>query len=340
MESSSINPTPLTVGVIGLGVGEQHTISYGELHGVTVKAICDIDPQKLDEVGSRQNIALRYSDWRKIVNDPDIDVVSICSYDDAHAEQAITAFNNGKHVFVEKPVALNRRDAEAVLRAQQDSGKLISSNLILRQSPRFIELRAMIRRGEMGNIFYMEGDYIHDICWKIAEGWRGKMDFYSVIYGGGIHLIDLMRWMIGQEVSEVCGMGNNIRTAGTNYEYDDTIVNLLRFESGIVAKSMTTYCPKRTKFHALNVYGDLRTFINDTPDAKIFDGDQPENEHKMTAPYPGMRKGDLLPDFIAAIRGGHEPNVTAKDVFRVMDICIACWESIEFQKNVKVSYLI
>ncbi|MBI3444662.1 MAG: Gfo/Idh/MocA family oxidoreductase, partial [Magnetospirillum sp.] len=153
----------LRAGVIGLGVGEQHVIGYNNAPGVRVVSVCDIDPAKLKEVADRQDVPGRFTDWRRITEDPDIDVISIASYDDAHAEQCVSAFHHGKHVMVEKPVALNRADAEAVLRAQQDSGKLITSNLILRHVPRFRELRRRVQSGEFGDIFCIEGDYIHEI---------------------------------------------------------------------------------------------------------------------------------------------------------------------------------
>lgn len=332
--------TPLRVGIIGLGVGERHLASYQTLPDCTVTAICDIDPAKLNDVGDRFGVAARYADYRKITTDPDIDVVSICSYDDAHAEQAISAFRHDKHVMLEKPIALYRRDAELLLREQQDSGRYITSNLILRESPRFREVRDQIKAGEFGEIFAMEGDYLHEILWKITEGWRGRMDFYCTVFGGGIHLIDLMRWLIQQEVTEVAAMGNKILTAGTAYKFDDSFFSLLRFDGGALAKCLTTLGPKRTKFHALSVYGTKRTFVNDMPNAKVFDGDQPEDERPVKTPYPGMKKGDLLPEFIEAIRNGHEPEVSVTDVFRVMDVCFAIHEAAEAGRNVKVSYQI
>lgn len=330
----------LKVGIIGLGVGEQHLISYVAQPDCEVTAICDLSAERAREIGDRYGVAARHTDYRRITEDPDIDAVSICSYDDAHAEQAISALRNGKHVMVEKPVALNRRDEEEILRAQQDSGRLLTSNLILRRSPRFREVKRMAEAGEFGEIFYLEGDYIHDILWKITEGWRGRMEFYCVTYGGGIHLIDLMRWIMGREVTEVSGMGNKILTRGTGYRYDDTIVNLLRFDGGALAKTASIYGPRRTKFHALDVYGTELTFLNDMPDAKLFTGDRPEDESAMTAPYPGMAKGDHIPDFVAAIRAGREPDVTACDVFRVMDVCFAAWQSVCEQRTVRVDYVI
>lgn len=333
--------SPLRAAVIGLGVGEQHVLSYQALPGVEVVAVCDIDPVKLAEVGDRRGVARRHTtDWRAITEDPDIDIVSICSYDEAHADQAVSAFKAGKHVFIEKPVALNRKDSERILRAHLDAGTRISSNLILRASPRFAELKRQMDAGELGDIFYMEGDYVHQILWKITEGWRSRMGFYNVTYGGGIHLIDLMRWLLGREVVEVAAMGNKILTRDTPYRFPDTIVSLLKFEGDVMAKNMTTLGPQRTKFHALNVYGTRKTFINDMPNGKLFDGDQPENEHVVTTPYPGMNKGDLIPDFVAAIREGREPIVSTRDVFRVMDVCCATWDSLQQGRTLRVDYLI
>lgn len=332
--------TSLRAGVIGLGVGEQHVLAYSQSPGCSVAAICDSDPAKLNEVGDRHDIARRHTDWRRLTEDPSIDVISICSHDDGHAEQAIAAFRNGKHVMIEKPVALNRAEAERVLRAQQDSGKLITSNLILRRSPRFRALQRAIAVGEYGEIFAIEGDYLHDILWKIVQGWRGRMDFYCVTYGGGIHLIDLMRWLIGREVEEVCAMGSKILTRDTSYKFDDSIMTLLRFDGGAVGKTFTTFGPRRTKFHSLNVYGTKKTFVNDLPHAKLFAGDQPEDEVRWEEPYPAIEKGDLLPDFLDAIRSGRQPLVNAIDVFRVMDVCFASWEAVQQRRTIKVSYLI
>ena len=140
----------LRAGVVGLGIGEQHVIGYNAIDGVIVTDICDVNPDKLREVGARNNVPSLHTDYRRVTENADIDVVSIASPDDQHAEQAISAFNHGKHVMVEKPVAVTRQDAERVLRAQQDSGRLITSNLILRMSPRFKELKGWIDNGDFG----------------------------------------------------------------------------------------------------------------------------------------------------------------------------------------------
>ena len=344
-KTAEVNESVIRVGVIGLGVGEQHLIGYNMTENCEVRAICDVDEKHLKAVASRHDVAVTSVDYRTITEDPDIDAVSICSYDDFHVKQAVSAFQNGKHVLLEKPIALFRQDAEILLRAQHDSGKCLTSNLILRQSPRFRSVKNMAEAGEFGEIFAIEGDYIHDILWKITTGWRGKMKFYSTVYGGGIHLIDLMRWILNDEVTEVGGMSNKILTRDSAYRQDDTFFSLLRFSRGAMAKCLSTYGPSRTKFHALNVYGTKKTFLNDMPDAKLFSGDSPTDEERISNDtpgwgYPAVEKGDLIPNFIESIRAGREPNVSSRDVFRVMDICFAAVEAAEKGRNVPVNYLI
>lgn len=330
----------IRIGVIGLGVGERHIAGYNAIDGVEVTRICDIDPARLNAVGDRWNIDARHADYRDLLAASDLDAVSICSHDDHHVDQAVAAFAAGCHVMVEKPVALHASDLERLVRAQQDAGRLITSNLILRQSPRFIELQQDVARGVYGDVHYIEGDYLHQILWKITEGWRGKMPFYCVTYGGGIHLIDLMRWIIGEEVREVAAMAAKKLTRGTAFAYPDTMVSLLRFDSDALGKSTTSFGTRRPIMHTLNLYGTQGSFENAVPHARRFTGDRMEDLEPVETPYPAIEKGDLLPDFIAAIREGRAPKVGAQDVYRAMDICFACWESAQSGRTVPVTYTI
>lgn len=331
-----MRPDNLRVGVVGLGVGERHVAGYQAIDGVEVVAVCDIDPVRLAEVGDRRGISRRATDYRAITEADDIDAVSICSFDDAHAEQVVSAFNHGKHVMVEKPVALTQEELEAVREAHATSGRILTSNLILRAAPRFMELRDAIARGDYGEVFYLEGDYIHAILHKITEGWRGRIHTYSVIYGGGIHLIDLMRWLLQDEIVEVSGMGTDVLTRGSSYGRPDTTVNLLRFAGGALAKTTTTFGPVRPKFHALNVYGTRATFVNDLGPAHRYTGTDAANHEPIHSAYPPRDKGDHLPRFVEAIRGAGGPPVSAQDVFRVMEICLACEEAIRTRATIDV----
>ena len=85
----------LRIGIVGLGVGEAHLASYQALPDVEVRAICDIDPARLAEIGDRYDVRGRHTDWRAIIDDPATDTVSICSLDHFHAENEIRAERKG-----------------------------------------------------------------------------------------------------------------------------------------------------------------------------------------------------------------------------------------------------
>jgi len=330
----------LKIGIIGLGVGEAHLRSYQQIPNVEVVSVCDIDPARLKSIADNYNISGRYIDSKFITEDPNIDIVSICSYDNFHAEQLISCFRNGKHVMVEKPVVLFKEEAEAVVREWKDSKCKVTSNLILRESPRFKNIKNMILKKDFGEIYHIEGDYLHNILHKITDGWRGKMPFYSTVYGGGIHLIDLMRWLMNDEVKEVCAMGNNILTKNTNYKYPEIMTSLLQFNRGATGKNTSTYGPQRTKFHSLNIFGTKKSYVNHRGNGEIFSGDSENDLILDSTPYPGFLKGDLLPEFISSIRQDVDPVVTGEDIFRVMDVCFAIWESYKKKKTVEVSYVL
>ena len=331
----------IKVGVIGLGVGEAHLRSYQAIENVEVRSVCDIDPDRLKLIGDQYDIERRYLNYAHITEDPEIQVVSICSYDNYHAEQIISALRHGKHIMVEKPAVLFPSEAENVLKELEKSNLFVTSNLILRQSPRFIEIRDMVQKGLLGDIFHIEADYLHQILWKITEGWRGQMDFYCTVYGGGIHLIDLMRWIIGEEVNAVCAMGSSVAVKNTVYQWPDTISALLEWKNGATGKCTSTFAPQRTKFHSLNIYGTEKTFVNGMPNAELFSGDDPtKNVAIIKTPYPGMEKGDLLPEFIECIRQDRKPDINEIDIFRVMSICFAIWESVSKKKQVTVNNFI
>ena len=328
----------MNIGIIGLGVGEKHIAGYQNIPKCKIKAVCDIDHKKLKEVADRNGITERYHDYRKITEDPEIEVISICSYDDVHTEQAVSALENGKHVMIEKPIAVSKEQADLLVSAYQSSNRLMTSNLILRCCPRFKHIKDEIEAGNLGELFYMEGDYIHAVPEKIMEGWRGEISFYSLIFGGGVHMIDLIRWYADEEVESVCAMGSNKETRHTGYPFDDTNVLLLKFPSGLLAKVLVSLTPQHPKFHALKIYGNKATFENRLENGIIYRGNEVALQEIIEKPYPGMEKGDLLPNFIAAIREEEKLFVHAREVFNVMDICLAAQESRHTQQFVNVKY--
>ena len=207
----------LRAGVIGLGVGEEHIAGYQSHPDCAVVALCDFSDEKLRTVGAKYPGIRLSSQAGEVLQDPEIDVVSIASYDNYHYEQIVQAINYDKHIFVEKPLCLYENEA-AHIRAllEQKPSLKMSSNLILRMSPRFRLLKQMITNGEMGQLFYVEGDYNYGRFYKITDGWRGKIDYYSAVCGGGVHMVDLLLWLTRDRVVEVAAYGK----AGSTFPHD------------------------------------------------------------------------------------------------------------------------
>ncbi len=331
----------LGVGVIGLGVGAQHAEVYARRQDCELVTLCDLSPEKLAEVGPRFPVAQRTTDAAQVLADPSIQIVSIATNDDCHYRHVVEALGNGKHVFVEKPLCLNPGEFDDIKSALARHPELtLSSNLILRKSPRFIELKKLIRDGLFGEIYYVEGDYLYGRLHKILSGWRGKIDGYSVMHGGGIHLIDLLLWLLDEPVVEVMAMGNAFAARGSGFRYNDMVVSLLRFRSGVVGKVSANFGCVHPHFHALTIYGTKATYVNGAEAALLHTSRKPDAEPKrLTTAYPGTHKGDLIDSFVNAVLGGPPPEVPASDVLRAMAVSLAIDESVRRGAPVKVGEL-
>jgi predicted dehydrogenase len=323
-------------GVIGLGVGEQHAVVYGEHPAVELAALCDQDERRLEEVARAHDGVRATTSADELLDDPEIDIVSIASYDSYHHEQVMRALEHGKHVFVEKPLCQTpeqAREIHAALRARPEL--VLSSNLLLRASPRFELLKRLIDEGRFGRVYYMEGDYDYGRLWKLTEGWRGDLETYSVTLGGTIHLVDLMLWLTRDRAVTARAVGNRLTTQDTKFRFDDLVVALLELESGAVLKVAANFGCVHPHYHDVKVFGTEATFVNGLESATLWTGEGPSAE-TIDAPHPGVRKGQLIGSFVDAVTGGAPPLVTADEVFHAMAACFAIDRAAERGEAVSV----
>lgn len=331
----------LAVGVIGLGVGEQHLEAFARHRDCTIAAICDVDPAKLAEVSARRPGFRTTRNPDDVLGDPEIDVVAVASWDDAHHAQIAAALDAGKHVFAEKPLVLfeeEARDIRRRLRARPDLR--LCTNVILRRSPRFRDLKVRIGASDLGRIFYVEGDYNYGRIHKITEGWRGRIPFYSVVYGGGVHLIDLLMWLLDSRIVEVTAFGNSIASAGSGFRNHDLVAALLRFENGVVGRMTANFGCVFPHFHPVSIYGTEGTFVNGRGDALLCRSRDPQVAPEPVATaYPGVHKGDLIDSFVRSILTGTPAEVTEDDVFDTLSVCFAIEKAAHGGGTVAVDYI-
>ncbi len=331
----------LRAAVVGLGVGEKLAESLAAHPDCELVAICDFDEVKLARVAARFPSARSTVQAEAVLADPAIDLVCIASYDDHHFSQTMLALEHGKHVFVEKPFVLRESEAVAVrdaLRAQQ--GPRLSSNLILRESPRFTDLRRRIGAGDLGQIYHLEGDYKYGRLHKLLEGWRGKLEYYSVVHGGGVHIADLLMWLAGDRIVEVHAVGNAIAGEGSGFGNFDNVTSVVRFAGGATGKIGVNFGCVFPHFHSLACFGTRATFMNGTNHAQLYTSRDPERAPMIIdTDYPGTHKGDLLPGFVDAILGRGEPEVSESNVFDSLAVCFAIERSAHGGLPVKVDYI-
>jgi len=332
--------TPLNVGVIGLGVGEQHAIGFRNHADCTLAAVCDFDAGKRSLAEARYPEARFYTNADDLLENPEIDLVAIASYDDHHAAQILKAIANGKHVFAEKPLCLRPEDTAAIRSALAEHPEVrLTTNTILRMSPRFVSLREEILAGHLGHIYHIEADYNYGRLWKLAEGWRGRIPGYSVMLGGGIHMVDLVLWLTGDRCYRVRAVGNDIASRETCFTGKDLVVALLEFRSGLIAKIAVNFGCVESHFHRLTVYGTQATFENGRECAFMSRSRDPAvpREHIDTA-YPGIAKYALIPSFVDAVLGRGNAVVSETDVFAAMAVCHAIDRSVAQNRATLVDY--
>ena len=332
----------LKAAVIGYGVGAKHAAAYHSMDGVELAVMCDLDAGKRTVATAAFPDAKVVSDAAEVLNDSSIDLVSIASYDNAHHPQIVAALSTGKHVFVEKPLCLSREEAveiRALLKANPELK--LSSNFNLRTAPRFIALRKEIATGGLGRVYALEGDYLWGRVYKLKTGWRGKMPFYSIILGAGIHMVDLVCWLSGDfALDSVFAAGNRISTEQAGFEHNDFVIITMQFKSGVIAKVTGNAGSVVPHFHRVAVYGTEGTFLNElggaTRHRSLDPGNPPEPD---TREYPGREKGEIICSFVDSILKGCDPIVSSEDVFQGMSVCLAAEESMRTGKPVQVEQI-
>lgn len=338
----------LRIGVIGLGVGEAHLRAYAAHGSCHIAGLCDFDEAKLQRIRTLYPQAKLVSTQAgELLTSPEIDAVSIASYDNFHHQQVLSALEHGKHVFVEKPLCLCTQEAKDIRRALKAHPDLVmSSNLVLRRVPLFVRLKNLIQEGKFGDIFYLEGDYNYGRIEKITDGWRGKLPYYSAVLGGGIHMVDLLQWLTGDRIETVQAFANRITTRSTGLQFNDFVAALCRFQQGAVGKVAANFGCVYPHFHKVSLYGSEATFETSLEGGLIFtkrdaairqSGDM--GLERVVEADSEDDQGSVLRTFVDAILGNSPPAVTVENIFQSMSVCLAIEQSVSEGRAVSVDYI-
>lgn len=265
----------LKVGVIGAGsISQYHMEGYVSNSEVELVAICDLNEQRAREKADKYGASLVYTDYKELLANPDIDAVSICTWNNTHAMISIDAIQAGKHVLCEKPLCRSVEEALAVQEAVRNSDRILQIGYVRRHGMNAHVLRKFVEAGDLGEIYYAKASCLRRL--GNPGGWFSDIERSG---GGplidiGVHVIDLCWYMMGKpKVKSVTGnaynkLGNrkNIenysfyQAADYNAELntvEDMANALIRFENGaslLVDVSFSLHAKEDEL--SMKIYGD------------------------------------------------------------------------------------
>lgn len=244
--------TGIGVGVIGTGfMGKAHALGWrnaravlgGTLPDVRMEMLCDTPMAKAEQMAAQFGFARATDDWRALVTDPAVDVVSITTPNNLHREMALAALEAGKHVWCEKPMALTLADAEEMEAASRAAGVVTMLGYNYIRNPAFQHAKRIIEDGRIGRVVHVRGwvdeDYQADpdLPWT----WRAKLADAGLGTLGdlGCHLVSMIVGLVGPVESLVADMQVVHETrpladgsGRSPVENEDTATALVRFANG------------------------------------------------------------------------------------------------------------
>jgi predicted dehydrogenase len=241
------------VGIIGTGMmGKCHSLAFnavkatfGNVPRPRLELLCDVEEQHVKEKASELGFARHTTDWRSLVTDPDIQIVSITTPNSCHPEMAIAALEAGKHVYCEKPMALTLEDAEAMTAAAREASGLTLLGYGFTKNPALLHAKRLIEAGTIGRVFDFRGaideDYVADSqlpwTWRLNEGSAGLGSLGDLM----CHLVSLAHMLLGP-ILEVSGLMETVHKTRPilgepqrqqAVENDDIAHAIVRFETGV-----------------------------------------------------------------------------------------------------------
>ena len=240
----------IRVGFVGCGrVAEtRHLAALRRVRGVEAVALSDVDAARLSWVAERFGVARRHADWRGVVEDAGVDAVAVCAPPALHASVALAALEAGKHVFVEKPLALTLEDCDLlVARAARAPSLKAAVGFNLRRHRLVREARGVIERGELGRVRLVRTVFASGT--RAGPGhadWRARRESGGgAIFELGTHHFDLVRFVLGREAREVYASRD---------EGDETSVVTLKTDDGVQVS--TALSEGTCEGHELEFYGE------------------------------------------------------------------------------------
>ncbi|GBD39621.1 1,5-anhydro-D-fructose reductase [bacterium HR37] len=346
---------PVKIGLLGCGRIAQldHINTLAKLNGARLVAVADTNPSVLKRLkGKLPSGTTFFEDYRELIQTPEIEAVVVCLPNELHAEAAVMAFKHRKHVYLEKPIALNTYEAKDVVFAWKSSGLVGMIGFNLRFNPLYRKLKYHIASERVGRILSVRSTFTS--LPRALPQWKKER-----ISGGGVlldlasHHIDLLYFLFERNIERV-----NAHTTSYKSE-DDTATVEFTLEDGLRVQSFfSLYSIDEDSFEVFGTGGKM--YINRylSLDVEITDSTPKQTRLKkllkglMTAPksplltdrvlFPGRERSyeDALFHFVKAIREKHPVSPNLIDGYKSLVVVEAAERSARTGKEVHISEVI
>ncbi|HNY41524.1 MAG TPA: Gfo/Idh/MocA family oxidoreductase [Bryobacteraceae bacterium] len=340
-------PDVVRIGIIGCGKVscERHHPALRRMPEFRVVAVCDRDPERLAVTAALYRAERALADYRELVQMPGIDAVAVLTETASHAEAGVSALEAGKHLFMEKPLALTLDEADQLVDARRRAGRVAQVCFNLRWHRLIRKAKAMIEAGLLGRVKAIRSVYTHDRTGADAPEWHKKLGSGGgVSFNEGVHHYDLWRYLLGREVQRI----GSLSTGSDVYE-DETCVTSATLDGGVLASAVMSFLTgpnsevevfgeKGRLLISLYRFDGLQFYSYKTyPGAHM---DRLKRGIRALAALPGLvadtrNGGGFQATFVGAwsafgqsIRSGQPPECTLDDGRKALEIALAAAESV------------
>ena len=246
--------------IVGCGrIAQRHAEHIHNTIGCNLVATCDIEFDKAQKLADAYG-SIPYSSIEELLENKNVDILSICSPNGLHAHHSILGLNAGKHVLCEKPMALSAYDCGEMIKAAEKANKRLFVIKQNRYNPPVAAVKTLIEEGQLGKISSVQ----LSCFWNrnenyYANSWKGTKELDGgTLYTQLSHFVDLLYYLIG-DVKEVKAYGGNFQHHGI-IEFEDTGVVILKFHNGAIGTiNYTVNSYKKNMEGSLTIFGDKGT---------------------------------------------------------------------------------
>ncbi|WP_415379448.1 Gfo/Idh/MocA family protein [Halosimplex sp. TS25] len=329
---------PLRYGIVGCaGIGNTHAEAVRDASGATLAACADLDADAAETFADDHDVPETYEDPATMVDDGDIDAVSVCTPSGTHADVTTSVADAGAHVLCEKPLDVTAERVDRMIAACEDADVTLAGVFQRRFEPGLRRAKRAVDDGEIGrpvlgdtHVKWFRPQFYYD-----DAAWRGTREMDGGAFmNQGIHSLDALQWIMGGVESVQAEMDALDR----DLECEDTGALVLRFENGAVGTVAVTTATKggtdRTEINGTE--GTIALDETDITDFQVGTGEESrfhaETEQQTVEGDPhhaGANHTGVVQDFVTAVREGREPEVPGREARTAVDIILAAYRSSE-----------